>query len=67
MTKQELRLTVINLLDDEDGVNSIGHDGLVAICEENGWNDINEATELQEGRAFLWEADAERLRAVVVS
>lgn len=66
MTKQALRNTIINLLDDEDGINSLAHDGIVEICNENGWNDITEATELQEGRAFIWEEDAEKLRKVVV-
>lgn len=67
MTKQTLRNTIIDLLDDDHGVNSKGHDGLVELCNENGWDDINRATELQEGRAFLGEEDAEDLRKVVVS
>jgi hypothetical protein len=57
---------VINLLDCEDGVTSLGHDGLVELCEENGWQDINDKTESECGRFFLWEADAADLRAVVV-
>jgi hypothetical protein len=66
MTKQFLRNTIIDLLDDENGINSKAHDGVLEICNENGWNDINEATELQDGRAFLNEDDAEDLRQVVV-
>lgn len=64
MKLKELRLAVINLLDDDYGVNSKGHDGLIAICEHFGWNDITSATELQEDRAFLGEEDAEDLRKV---
>jgi hypothetical protein len=66
MTKQSLRNTIINLLDDEDGINSKAHDGILEICNENGWNDITKATELQNGRAFIFEEDAEELRRVVV-
>ena len=66
MTKQTLRNTIINLLDDENGVNSAGHDGLLELCIENGWNDITAATELQENRAFLNEDDADDLRKVTL-
>ena len=66
MTKQTLRNTIIDLLDDEDGINSKAHDGIAAICTENGWEDINTATELECGRAFLWEGDADSLRQFVV-
>jgi len=66
MTKQSLRKFIINLLDDEDGINSVSHDSVIEICAENGWNDITQATEFEEGRAFLWEADAEDLRKVQV-
>lgn len=64
MTKQFLRNTIINLLDDENGINDKAHNGVLEICEEHGWSDINQATELQNGRAFLNEDDAEDLRAV---
>lgn len=66
MTKQLLRNTIINLLDDEHGVNDMGHDGILEICDENGWSDISRATELQDGRAFIGEEDAEELRQVTV-
>lgn len=66
MTKQFLRNTIINLLDDENGINSLAHDGILEICNENGWDDITKATELQNGRAFLNEDDAEDLKKVVV-
>lgn len=66
MTKQFLRNTIINLLDDEDGINSKAHDGILEICVENGWEDINRATNLESGRAFIYEEDAEELRKVVV-
>lgn len=67
MTKQTLRDLIINLLDDENGINSNAHDSILIICKEHGWDDINRATELQEGRAFLWEADGEELRKVKVN
>lgn len=67
MTKQLLRDTIINLLDDENGINDNAHDGVLEICEEHGWSDINRATELQNGRAFLNEDDAEELRKVRVA
>jgi hypothetical protein len=66
MTKQFLRNTIIDLLDDENGINSKAHDGVFQICVENSWHDINESTDLQNGRAFLNEDDAEDLRQVVV-
>jgi hypothetical protein len=67
MTKQLLRDTIINLLDDENGINDKAHDGVLEICEEHGWSDINQATEFQDGRAFLNEDDAEELRKVRVA
>lgn len=66
MTKQTLRDLIINLLDDEDGVNEKAHVQIFDICAEHGWNDINQATEMMEGRSFLYEAKAEELRKVVV-
>ena len=66
MTKQFLRNTIIDLLDDENGINSKAHDGVLQICVENGWEDINKATDLQDGRAYIGEDDAEDLRQVVV-
>jgi hypothetical protein len=66
MTKQFLRNTIIDLLDDENGINSKAHDGVLQICVENGWEDINKATDLQNGRAYIGEDDAEDLRQVVV-
>jgi hypothetical protein len=66
MSKQLLRNTIIDLLDDCHGINNKAHDGVVEICSLNGWHDINEKTELEDGRAYLWEADAEELRKVVV-
>jgi len=66
MTKQLLRNTIINLLDDENGINDKAHNGIFEICKEHGWGDITKATELQEGRAFLNEDDAEDLRKVKI-
>lgn len=57
-----LRELVIDLLDDDHGVNSKAHDKLTKICEQNGWHDIIHATELQDERAFLNEEDAAILR-----
>lgn len=66
MTKQDLRNMIINLLDDEHGVNNEGHNGLEQLCRECGWEDINRATELQEDRAFMFEEDAADLRKVEI-
>lgn len=67
MTKQSLRNLIIDLLDDGDGVNEKAHIQIFDICAEHGWNDINQATEMMEGRSFLYEADAEKLRKVQVA
>lgn len=64
MTKNFLRQTIINLLDDENGINSRAHDCILNICLQYGWEDINIATELQDGRAFLNEDDAQSLREI---
>lgn len=66
MTTNFLRQTIINVLDDEHGINSRAHDCLAAICSHYGWEDINRATELQNGRAFLNEDDAEDLHKVAI-
>lgn len=63
MNKQQLRAMIIHLLNDDHGVNSSGHDGLLQICAENGWEDINKATEIYDNRFFLCEEDAEALLA----
>jgi len=64
--KQLLRDTIIHLLNDDHGVNSKAHDGLLEIIEQNGWQDINSATELQDDRAYLTEEDAEELLKIKV-
>lgn len=66
MTKQTLRNTVINLLDDENGVNEAGYNGLDEICCENNWTDILTQVESVGGRFFLNEDASEQLRSVVV-
>ncbi len=70
MTKQTLRNMVINLLDDEDGVNESGYNGLDEICCENNWTDILTQVESAgrpgRGRFFLSEDASEQLRSVVV-
>ncbi len=64
MNKTELRLTVIDLLDDENGVNEAGYRGLEKLCIENGFTDILDAVEAQDGRFYLGEDDAAELRVV---
>lgn len=66
MDKQLLRKVIIDILDDEHGINSKAHDGILALCNQFGWKDITEKTDLQENRAFLGEEDAEELRTATV-
>ena len=40
MTKQNLRNTILNLLDDEHGINLSGYEGVSEVCCEHGWDDI---------------------------
>jgi hypothetical protein len=65
MTKQTLRLTIINLLDDEQGINESGYKGIDELCCENGWMDITDNVNNANGRFYLGEDDADDLRAVV--
>ena len=63
----KLRQTIINLLDDEYGVNDKSFKGIMSLCEENSWQDILDLVEHEFDydndtiRHFLWEADAEIL------
>lgn len=66
MTKQDIRNMVINLLNDEHGVNALAYDGLNHLCVENNWNDIISAVGNQDGRVFLHEDDAENLLQIKV-
>jgi hypothetical protein len=66
MTKQLLRDTIINLLDDEEGINEAAYQGVNEICCEHNWTDIADAVEGTKGRYFLGEDDVEDLRKVTV-
>lgn len=66
MTKQTLRNTIIDLLDDENGVNEAGYNGIDEICLENNWQDILTQVDGTDGRFYLGEDEAEELRKVVV-
>jgi hypothetical protein len=66
MTKQLLRNTILNLLDEEHGINLAGYEGISEICCENGWDDITNKVEDANGRFYLGEDDAEELRQVEV-
>jgi hypothetical protein len=62
MKDSELRIVVINLLDDENGVNETAYRGLEILCDEHGWIDIIEAVESADGRFYLGEDVADELR-----
>lgn len=53
-----LRQTIIACLNDENGINSLAHAGLMEICEKNGWHDIVDKVDFVLGRAFLKSEDA---------
>jgi len=57
-----LRQLAIELLDDDDGVNSDGFDALVMLLQDNKCQDILDAVEASEDRFFLNEDDAHELR-----
>lgn len=65
----KLRNTLIDILNDEHGVNETGFKGIEAICLELGWNDILDAVDHAESdidtkelRFWLGEDDAEDLK-----
>ena len=62
MTNNNLRLFIINLLDDEHGVNQRAFPEIVALCNLHGWKDIMDAVTVDNHRAFLYEQDAHELR-----
>lgn len=66
MTKQTLRNTIINLLDDEHGISSAAYEGVDELCCENNWTDILTQTENANNRFFIGEDAAEELRKIVV-
>lgn len=66
MTKQLLRDTIINLLDDENGINDKARDGIIQFCVDNEWHDIINAIETQNGRCYIGEDDADELREIPV-
>lgn len=66
MNKQDIRNMVINLLNDEHGVNALGYNGLRDFCNDNGWQDIIVVVDAQDDRFFLHEDVAEILSQVKV-
>ena len=66
MTKQTLRNTIINLLDDENGISSAAYEGVNELLCENDWTDIVDAVEAGNDRYFLGEDVADELRKVSV-
>jgi hypothetical protein len=64
MKNEELRLLVINTLDDEHGVNEIAYKSIEALCDEQGWIDIIEAVRSSNGRHYLDEDVSEDLRVI---
>ena len=66
MTKQTLRNTIINLLDDEHGIPASAYEGLNELCCEYNWNDILDCVDGTDSRYYIGEESAEELRKVVV-
>lgn len=64
MNLQTLRNLIINVLDNENGVNNTVVKDIEDLCESNGWDDILDKIEYEEEGAFLWETDAEELRKI---
>jgi hypothetical protein len=65
----KLRNILIDILNDEHGVNEIGFNGIQQICIENGWQDIlavvdhaESDIDTKELRFWLGEDDAEDLK-----
>ena len=58
-----LRHTIIDLLDNENGVNDKGFEGISKLCERYGWEDIlDKVDSFDSSGHFLWEDDAQSLR-----
>lgn len=59
---KNLRKLAILLLDDENGINEAAYNELVPLLIESGDQDVLDAVNAQDGRFFIGETDAERLR-----
>jgi hypothetical protein len=62
MTNNEIRQMIINLLDDEDGINDPGFDGIYILAKDTGNEDVVKFARAQDGRWFIGENDAADLR-----
>lgn len=62
MNETQLRNTIIDILDDEDGINVKAWNGIQALCDQYGWSDIFDIVECTDDRYYLGEDDAETLR-----
>ena len=57
-----LRHTIIDLLDNDDGVNLKGYEGIVKLCEHYGWDDVLARTEASNHSYYLTGGEAEFCR-----
>jgi hypothetical protein len=65
MKSKNLRELIIDLLDDEHGINDISYTRLYELACECGSEDVVKKAEETNGRWFLGEDDAEELRLQV--
>ncbi len=64
ITKENSRQLIIDLLDDEYGINGPAFNGVSLLAENTGNEDIITRVEASEGRWYLGEDDAEELREI---
>lgn len=64
-TNLVLRNLIIDLLDNENGVDEKQFDSIVKLCEYFGFQDILDKVDTEWGGIWLWEADAADLRQIV--
>ena len=64
MNNEEFRQMIIDLLDDEHGINEKAFNRVSLLAENTGNDDIVSSTSATEGRWYLGEDDAEELRQV---
>lgn len=62
MTNERIRTLIINLLDDEQGINDRGYTDLSTLAAETGNTDVIVLADCENNRWFLGEDDAEDLR-----
>jgi hypothetical protein len=62
MTNNEIRQMIINILDDEQGINDSGFCDLYILAKSTGNEDVVKFAKAQDGRWFIGENDAEDLR-----